>query len=160
MGFEFWAPVGAFLGGQIALIVVEWARHRLARKQRRQDARDDFQRQSLIELQEALYRLVRALSNAIHEYKQLRANKPLPTWPVEEDPRIIGAGVHARIDALAVRVDDEVVRRLVQEYLDKHAELSLESEDASLERFESQLKELRNVQKRANRRIGRLLQQL
>ena len=155
-----WATVAAVLLAQVVLIGADWARHWIARKQRRQDARDDFQKQSMIELQESLYRLVRALSHAVHEYKLSAVDKLPPVRPTLEDPRVLGAGVFARIDALTVRVDDDEVRGLVRRYLDKHGEMFLESEGANLETFEVQLRELQELQQQANERIGRLLRRL
>ena len=159
MDSEWLRIVATFVVGQLSVIGIEWFRSWLTRDQRRRDARDEFQRQTSIELQEVLYRLVRALSNALHEYQLLSEGKPAPVWPTEEDPRLIGAGVFARIDALAERVDDPRVRDLVSQYLDQHENMFSAPKDSSIEVVRQQLADLRIAQHKANKRIGQLLRE-
>lgn len=157
---EWLRIVATFVVGQLSVIGIEWFRSWLTRDQRRRDARNEFQRQTLIELQESLYRLVRALSNSLREHELLNEGKRAPEWPAEEDPRIIGAGVFGRIDALTERVDDPRVRDLVSQYLDQHEKMFSAPEDSSTEVVKRQLADLRLAQRKANKRIGVLLRGL
>jgi len=144
-----------FVGAALT-IGIELARGQLERNQRRADQRADFQRQTLLELQEALYQLVRALSNAKQEYEHLKAGKPPIVWPILEDPRIIGAGAGARIILLTARVNDPQLRDLVRRYRDTHKEMFSVDERSDEESF-SYLEALWELQEQANDRIGDLL---
>jgi hypothetical protein len=146
--------------GQLLLVVVELARHWLTRKQRRDDAHDDFQRQTLLELQEALYTLVHAIANGKLDYDNERDGKPRINWPPAEDPRLLGVGTLGRISLLVERVKDLAVRTLVQQYLEQHAEIFISPENSDEQDFNSHLGDLWKLQERANERIGMILRSL
>lgn len=78
MEWDWTIAVGTFLAGQVAVIGVEWVRHWMDRDQRRRDARDDLQRKTLMDLQDALYQHFRGMRNSLHEYKQLIRGLPPP----------------------------------------------------------------------------------
>lgn len=165
---EWTVPVATFLLGQLSLFLLEWFRHWLTRRQRHNDAHDDFQRQTLLTLQESLYQLVRALSHAKLDSERDRAGQPPIDWPPQEDPRIIGAGVLARIALLTARVNDTEARDLVRQYLGKYDEMFSTSERSDEQGSTSQLDDLFDdllddlwkLQGKANDRIGILLRSL
>jgi hypothetical protein len=160
METQIWLPIVTFVVGQLSVIGVEWFRSWLAREQRRRDRRDDFQRETLIELQEALYRVVRSLSNSIAEWELLYAGKPAPVWPEAENPRLLGAGAFARNDALTVRVDDPEVRDLVEKFINRHERMFAEPKDAGVEVAKAHLEDLRSIQRKLNRQMGPLIREL
>lgn len=162
MDFDGWViPVATLLLGQLSLFALEWLRHGLSRKQRRDDARDDFQRQTLLDLQEAVYWLVRLLGNAKIEFEREKQALGRYDWPPEESPYIAGGVRIARITWLSERVNDEDVRRLVTEFFDEYDKL-LRPSSKFLEEpaFEARLDALWDMQKRANKRMGTVLRSL
>jgi hypothetical protein len=153
------AAVGTLLVGQLALIGVEWARHWIERDQRRRDARDDLQRQTLMSLQEALTQYLRGTHNALHEYKQLDKGQPVPEWHELENPRLIAGGLIAKIMVLTERVDDPEIRGLVGRFSATSEEM-LSSDDISVEGFEGRLAKLWLEHQQVNKRIGEVLRKL
>lgn len=160
MEWGWMIAVATFLAGQVAVIGVEWARHWMQRDQRRRDAREDFQRQTLRDLQEALYQFYRALANSVREYQERAAGRTPPQWPDLENPRIISAGVVGRIVVLTERVEDADVRDLIDEYITNHEELLSAPNDTEIKVIDSQVKDLRVLHGRVNKRIGEVLRRL
>jgi hypothetical protein len=109
----------AVLSGALGLlggILIEHLRTRGARTARteaRQDQRDDFQRQTLLELQEAVARFARAAGRAYdHDWK---AHEETGTWGrrllgPELDEEFLAAQVSLRL--LAERIRDDQLRPL------------------------------------------------
>lgn len=162
MDFDGWTiPVATLLLGQLSLFVLEWARHWLTRKQRRDDARDDFQRQTLLELQESLYQLVLVLGDTKVEYE--KAKKGLPPsyeWSTSRTPLITGGEAMGRIALLTERVRDDDIRRLVIECFEHFRELGRTPKIFDEPDFEARLDGLWDRQRRANKRMGTVLRSL
>ena len=160
MDFDGWTiPVATLLLGQLSLFMLEWARHWLSRKQRRDDARNDSQRQTLLDLQEAVYWLVRRLRNAKIEFERKKEGLESYDWSSDENPYTAGGVAIAAISLLTERVDDEEVRRVVTELFDEYEKL-LSSTAVDGPEFESRLNVLWNMQERANKRMGTVLRSL
>lgn len=160
MDWGWMIPVLTFLGGQVAIIGIEWFRHWLARDQRRSDARADFQRQTLMNLQEALAQYVRSMRNTLFEYERMNEGRPVPEWPDAENPRLTSGGLVPRMMVLSERVDDVEVRQLVQEFFDQSADMTSGGIDKSLEEVQASLKRLQETHDRLNKRIGAVLRTL
>lgn len=159
---EAWAIAGltifSLVLGAALTILIELARGQLERKQRRQDRRDDFQRQTLVELQEALFRHKQSLDVSIQEFRELRAGQ-LPAsffWP--ENVPAEGRAAGARVTVLSVRATDETLRKIVKNYRQTVIDRLTKAEDA--EEAEAILKELDAIFAKANDRIGQLLRPL
>lgn len=102
--------------GQLSVLGVEWFRHRMSRNQRRSDARDDFQRQTLLELQDTLDEL--ALNAATVVVLQGRGLWLLSQRKdVRYDNSHAQALLHAdiRLTTLAERIQDDEVRILIEQ---------------------------------------------
>ena len=151
--------VFAVVFGQFALLLIEFLHGQLERKQRQDDRRDDFQRQTLLDLQEALYRFIQAISVLKDDFVRMQASTPVPLRLLD-NPLLIGRNSAARIVLLAARVDDEKLRTLAQSYRDTframfQAEPSMPDDEA----FKA-LDTMWNLQGQANERIGELLRKL
>ncbi len=111
--------LGAILGG-VLVVAVEWARGAFLRRQQRQDRREDFQRATLIALQEAVAEDHRAAARLYFRAQKWLEEKG--SWPTEEVAYIDeatmehgrAAGIRQRL--LASRVQDERLRTLEREY--------------------------------------------
>jgi hypothetical protein len=73
--------VEAVVLGHFALLGIEFMHSHLGRRQRRQDRRDDFQRKTLIELQEALFQYNRTLAYSVEAFRhQVTGEVPPKSW--------------------------------------------------------------------------------
>ncbi len=158
MAFESWTiPMATFLLGQLFLISLEWFRHWQARNQRRDDARDNFQRQTLLELQGALDGLARDAAMVI----VLREQGPRLPGPRKDDRH---DDRHAqellrtilRLPTLAERVQDQAVRTLTSQ-LDATLREAIASEN---EGAAEAMRRVHDLRQQANERIGTLLRYL
>lgn len=156
MTFESWTfPMATFLLGQLSLILMEWFRIRQVRNQRRGDARDDFQRQTLHELQDTLDELARDAAMVIVLWEH---GLQLPGQPSNDRDD----NSHAqdllqailRLPTLAGRVQDQAVRRLVGQ-LDVTLREAIQVGRAN-DTAEA-MSRVQDLRQQANERIGTLL---
>ena len=133
------------VGGALTLIGgagSEWlrdgrvrAREESARRAARQEQRDDFQRTTLIELQDSLQNYVRGIGAAVHfDEMSQRQHGRQTQLPHELSDQIHQAQVLT--SKLATRVDDGEIRSLVSECISKGTDavlpgLGRQSNDAS-----------------------------
>lgn len=155
MAVESWTlPMATFLLGQLSLILMEWFRIRQVRKQRRGDARDDFQRQTLLELQDTLDEVARDAAMVIVLWEQglqlpgQRSDDHNDSSPAQDLLQAI-----LRLPTLAERVQDQAVRRLVGQ-LDVTLREAIASEN---EGAAEAMRRTQNLRQQANERIGTLL---
>ncbi|MGD0167634.1 MAG: hypothetical protein ABSC51_10190 [Gaiellaceae bacterium] len=126
---------------------------------RREERRDEFQREALLGLQEALAKLGRAATEAhLHDLREHRqTGTPWPDLRLgkELDEELRLATLQVRM--LEERVLDDELRNLVQQFLDLYTE-------ALLARSEAEAKAAYNAliasNERAQARLGTLLRQL
>jgi hypothetical protein len=126
--FESWFPVVAILAGFLASSAIEFLRDRrtlkrereareATRRETRADRRANFQRQTLLELQDSLLELGRT-NGQIH-HLDTRAYKQTGDWRtqlVPEDLDEKNRSANARTAVLTSRVHDASVRKMVQEF--------------------------------------------
>jgi hypothetical protein len=173
---EVWVPLAAVVVGYAGSLLTESFRDRhqsarerearaaeradvrALREQEIQDRRDQFQRETLLELQEILHHLGRTYGQ--EHFQDAKTAKAAGKW----DPRQLAAGIsdknfaaEQRSNILVARVGDDLVRDAVREMRDVGSGLTFarsqaESDDCltrSLEAF-----------KQANDRIGVLLREV
>lgn len=134
----YWSPLVTAILGFASGAILEWARDARAHKREREaqastrdrerEARDaarrdqrfkwrtDFQRETLLNLQEEAFKLMRTASEAHHhDVMALRAGVPWhkQLYPLDLSDRHFSAAVQTK--KLQVRVADEGVRKLVDE---------------------------------------------
>lgn len=153
--FEWTIPVVTFLFGQLSLLLLEWFRHHQTRKQRRIDSRDDFQRETLLELQDTLEELALEGSTVTMlrergfrlpgQRKDIRYDDPHAQTVLRADVRLL---------TLAERVEDEEVRALLGQ-VDAAWREALDTQET--EKATEAMMRLRNLRRQANERIGTLL---
>lgn len=159
-----WAA--AFFPGALSTVLVEFGRGQLERRQRLNDRRDDFQRETLVEPQEMLEKMITA-TVAIQSFNELDEEayaavmepiKPggrrLPDeaeWAEQETMAAI------RVRTLYVRVHDDEVRGLVADFIklvpDTTAATPIAESTAQTERAVA-------TSRAANTRIGELPRKL
>ena len=103
---DFLLGVATVVGSALLVVLVEFLRGQIERGQRRSDRRDEFTRQTLVDLQDALDELSR-LSHEQHVVHQRNAKV---TDELSRE-RVIVAG---RVRRLSSRVEDAQVRADVQ----------------------------------------------
>ncbi len=146
-----------FVGAALT-IGIELARGQLERKQRRQDQRDDFQRVTLLALQDALYQFVEAMAFSVEDYRRQSVGQ-LPVSPFLGLPWPIAARTaQARIVQLTARVADDRLREIVQRYRDAFNATLFIAE--TVDEAETALKSIHDLHKQANERIGELIRAL
>ena len=148
----------ALVIGAALTIVLDIARGQLVRKQRKQDRRDDFQHQTLLALQDAVYAHARNLAEIIHfeRMEHIRAGG----WRSQRLPdKLNNTDYEGRlqISMLSVRIQDDMVRRLIGEYTEAEGSAVTAF---SLEDAEEANNRANNVRKQANDQIGELLRGL
>jgi hypothetical protein len=164
-----WFPVFTLLLGYAVKAVSDWLQHRRTserERQAREAARQDqlferrtaFQRQTLLDLQEAALQLVRTAGAMNHQdvmafRKTGKWQKQLYDEALSEDSRL----ANARTSMLAVRVRDDSVRDLMA-VVKNHAWnagmcASLEEGDRALNAMAAEFEKL-------NQRIGEILRKL
>jgi hypothetical protein len=163
---DFLLGVGAVVGGALLTIVVEVLRGQVERRQRRADRRADFQRQTLLDLQDALLRSIIDLMDLRDEHRRMAAgggpdglsgpDLPDPDRDMEETAARMEETA-ARIVLLAARVDDDEVRRLVSEY--RVTVRSISEGEKSDEEAYAVVERALTLQREVNERIGSVLRQ-
>lgn len=127
MAPEIWIPIATLILGYVGSLVTESfrdkrlaTRERLASEAEREEfrtrRRDDFQRETLIELQDALLEVARQAGDLYHwDLKQHRETGQWGRNPSPSDMDEIARRAHAKASALRVRVLDDELRKLVDE---------------------------------------------
>ncbi len=155
---EWTIPVATLLLGQLSIFLLEWFRHWMTRRQRIDDARADFQRETLLELQDTLDELARDVAVVIILQVQ-HGRLPFQRADVPYDNphaiAVLRAGV--RLKTLAERVENEHVRALADQLDDalRSAVISEKPEvtTEAMDRF-------RTLRRQANQSIGTVLRSL
>lgn len=164
-----WFPVFTLVLGFVASSANEWLRDlRSARRER--EAREaerntqllakraSFDKETLLELQEAVARLVRATGAAHHI--DWMAEKASGKWgrnllPDDLDSETLAA--HVRTSILTVRVRDNEARALVQALRDASVKSGLAR---NRQDTEAQMQEISTLLERLNHRIGEVFRSL
>lgn len=159
MDAEAWLPiVASVVLGQFALLGIDWLRGQMERNQRRADQRTDFQRATLLDLQDTLDELGRnAAAVAVLRQRAFA----LPGWRKDvpyTDPHaqaVLKAAV--RMTTLAERIQDQHIRASVRD-LDEalRAAMTADGKRTPAEAMER----LRSLRRQANERIGEYLRAL
>lgn len=166
---EVWFPVVTLLFGVLAKGIADWlleSRRAKADLEARREAREDdvrakmleFQRVNLLEIQEAAQALARATGKSQHE--DLMAFRKTGVWGKNQYSEEASQGSldgHIRLTRFRVRVADDEIRSLVEQFsstCSKHV-LS-DSESAG----EACLSEAMDIFQRLNERIGVVLRSI
>jgi hypothetical protein len=162
-----WFPVFMLLlGSIIALAIGAIDNRRILRRDReaREDARRDklleqrneFQRDCLVQLQEAMFELTRATT--LMHFHDMRNYATTGSWQTQMYPEDIDErerALNGRTAMLVVRVRDDLVRKLVQQIKDIAAQATTFS--TSKDEAQLQMRQLHEKQVEMNQRIGELL---
>ena len=165
-----WFPVFMLLLGSAITVFIgaienrrTLKRDREAREDARRDKlleyRNEFQRDSLVQLQEAMFELGRA-TTLIHMHNK-RSYAKTGEWHQQMYPEEINErerAAHGRTAMLVVRVRDDKVRELVQEFKDIAIQATMSSE--SKEEADRRMRQLQKKHVEMNQRIGELLRTL
>jgi len=144
------AVVLVFLGAALT-ILIEVARGEMERKQRRDDRRDDFQRETLIEIQDQLAKMSRAAKMLVPQVN--------PAIFVEDAPIYMESLF--RLDVLLERLHDETLRGLVAQTQEEARRLvSPEPGEAVSSNRDERSRPLARAYVAAMRRSGELLRDL
>lgn len=151
---EWIIPVATFLLGQLSIYLLEWFRNRQTRKQRR----DDFQRQTLVELQDMLYQqALDAVMVATNQDQHPRPPGRRTDGSFEDTHHYATLQATMRLPTLVERVEDGEVRALADQ-LDVTLRRFMMSEKK--EGRSEALKRFQDIGLQMNRRIGTLLRSL
>jgi hypothetical protein len=164
-----WFPVFTLLVGYVTKASTDWLQHRSTaerERQAREAARRDqlaerraaFQRQTLLDLQEAIMQLVRT-AGAMH-YEDVMAFRTTGKWQkqlIGEELAEKSRLANARTSMLAVRVRDDSARDLVQIVKD-HATATVMS--GSQEEGDRAMASMGAAFEDLNQRIGEILRTL
>jgi hypothetical protein len=157
-----WATAGvtivAVFVGALIPVLTDVFRGPLERKQRIQDRRDDFQRGTLLDLQDALYRFMLGANLIRVNIQQEQSGKRPQEWAALGDPGEMTQEAAPRISMLIERVQDERLRNLVSDFMTGYSVVLIGSR--SDEEAISTLDTMHRIQLLANKRIGELLRQL
>jgi len=162
-------PIFTLLLGYATSSLSEWLRDRRAREREREareatrsdqlyERRTNFQRQTLLDLQDALMDLVRT-AGAMH-HKDVTAYRGTGRWQkqfydeqLDESARF----AQARTSMLNVRVRDEAIRELVKEVKDH---INSAGAAANREDSERSLASMASTFEKLNQRLGQILREL
>ncbi len=122
---EWFRWVSAFVLGAFSPVAVELTRHRVERKQRRQDRSDDFQRETLLNLQDASATLARLVAQT---HMLIQADQPISDQHAELQ-RIASL----EVSKFGVRIYDDDVRQSVTRFQNVVSRISLVPYDANHE---------------------------
>jgi hypothetical protein len=164
-----WFPSVTLLIGFATGAVTEWlrdrrteGRERKARKEARRDQflerRKDFQRQTLLDLQEAVMELIRT-AGEMH-YQDLMASRKAGKWvsqPVTDELNERARIVQARTTLLSVRVRDDSVRGFVDELKGHASSLVVSKSQAE---SEATFANINPIFQKLNERVGQLLREM
>jgi hypothetical protein len=143
------------VGGVLLAVFVEFLRGQIERRQRRQDQREEFERETIIELQETLHRMHDegiSLKLRINAVLNRASDSNTPTDDFES-PELADAII--RVKTLAVRTKDKEMRNHVRQLI---AELGLMLESAnSAHEVDAAWGRVADTHNRTNERIGQLL---
>jgi hypothetical protein len=134
--------------GGLAIEHLRTQRDRAGRVEQRQDQRDDFQRQTLLELQEAVARFGRAVGRANH--RDWMIYKETGTWgqallPGELDEEFLAAQV--QLGLLRERVRDDQLRTLVTGFSNRGVLATMAtSKETATQRMDDWIESLTNLQ--------------
>ena len=164
-----WFPVVTLLLGFFTKSLSDWAQHRhtterereareAARREQRFQQRIAFQRQTLLDLQDALMQLARTTGEMhFHDKKAFRETGRWQKQLYGEDLAERDRVANARTAMLGVRVADASVRDLLQQFKNQcTASILSENEEAS----ECSLRKMGLVFESLNQRIGEILRKL
>lgn len=164
--FIYWLPsLTAFLGYAVAALSEWWRdqraykREREAQGERRQEQshmrRNEFQRATLLELQDELVKLIRAIGEGHHQ--DVMAHRAGGAWQKQLYGNDLDSRIHAgmtKTSTLGVRVRDKDVRRLLSELRQQCSEaVHCKNEEIS----ERAISLAQAVYDKLNDRIGELL---
>lgn len=166
---DYWLPlVTAFIGFGSSQ-VLEWLKDRRAyqrekeardstRRDAQLDRRNDFQRQTLLDLQEAALKLMQN-AGAHHHFDLVSIGKhgKRHQEPYPEDINLGGQFANARTALLGVRVRDEEVRSLLKQLKDESTFAFL---DHDKDMRESYMQAAGSTFVELNNRIGEILRKL
>jgi hypothetical protein len=164
-----WFPVATAFAGYAAGFVTEWfrdsrtaRREREARAEKRADdlraRRAEFQRQTLLDLQEAMFQLARAAGTLYHQ--DVMTFRKTGVWGRQLVSDEVSEGHRAalaRTDMLVARVRDEDIRHLVGQLRTRSGEVSTSRSEADAE---GNIAAMMAAQEQANQRIGEVLRSL
>lgn len=166
---ETWFPVitliiGALLKGTFDALTdrrIE-KRERAARRERRLDEiqlrRANFQRATLLELQEAISQLARFTGKSHH--LDVVAHRKTGKWQKQYLPEDLGEGLlvaNTNVSRLRVRVRDEEIRRLAESFSKNCADIAVSGGEAVAEKT---LRQMGSVLVELHERIGLVLRNL
>jgi hypothetical protein len=162
-------PVVTLVIGYLLKSSSDWVQHRRTLNRDREtrqadrsaqlaERRTDFQRQTLLDLQEAVMDVART-TGAMHHHDQMGYRNTgqwqRALYPADLDAAAAAAMRHTSI--LMVRVRDVFVRELVRRFREHSARVTTR---ASKEVSESELAEMATVFEELQHRIGELLRQI
>lgn len=164
-----WFPVLTLIGGYLLKSLSDLLEHRrirarereareASRRDQREERRTTFQRQILLDLQEAVNDLARATGAA--NVQDVRAYRLTGEWqeqPLSEELSENFRLASRRTAILKSRVLDDLVRELVQRFKDSCGAAAF---SASREAADSTLNVMASVFEELNERIGLLLRQM
>jgi hypothetical protein len=122
----YWFPVVTLALGALGTVIAEWWREQRGERRTRQAARDAFQRETLLALQDALMVLGRVMSRVhMHDLNAYRetgewGKVPLPD-ELDEGTRTAIVGVNRH----RVRVLDDDVRNAVKAFVELAGEMAI-----------------------------------
>jgi hypothetical protein len=147
-------PIITLLLGFFTATMKDYINDLIGTKTKKTDRRAEFQRNTLLELQETLHRVARATAESYHKdsmaYRE--TGKRLAQVPEELNQRLQESIMRTRI--LQVRVEDETLRNLVDRVIDastKATVMPLREENIQ------GMRELLTTFKSANDRLGERL---
>jgi len=146
------------LAGGLLIEQIRTKRDRAARLEARQNVRDDFQQQTLLELQEAVARFGRAVGGA--NYQDAMEYKDSGSWgrsPISHESSEEFLAAQVRLMALQERVRDAQLRKLVTRFHNYGALVPTAREkDVATKRMDDWIETLTAVQER----LGTVLREL
>jgi hypothetical protein len=155
-------PVLTLLGGFILGVVSELIRDRRTAKREQRKWLAEFQRSSLLALQEAISDLENALERLI--FPQLQQYQKTGRWSSPDiPPQLDIAHNRARreLASVAVRISDEQLRQLLGQYLDATlvaiSEPTNETTQEAVKRIAKAMRLRAEIFEKANERLGQLL---
>ncbi|HLQ14433.1 MAG TPA: hypothetical protein VK256_01055 [Candidatus Eisenbacteria bacterium] len=141
---------GLGLLGGILIEHLRTRRDRAARTESRQDQKDDFQRQTLLDLQEAVARFGRAVGRAHHQ--DIMAHRESGKWGRsllgdDLDQEYVASQVHLQL--LRERARDDELRRLATRFQNLGVLVTMsQSKDQATSRMDDWIECLGNLQDR------------
>jgi hypothetical protein len=174
IGSEVWLPILTLVLGYVFSLITEAVRDRRQserEKQTRADERDavkaarleevdqrrrEFQRATLLELQEVLYELGRTVSQsyvaALREFRRIGSWSPVPA--IDDDADKNQADMNRRSNILVARIEDEQLQTLVRGMKDASAAVVFAASEPdatkAIQRFMA-------THERIDERVGELL---